>query len=457
MPFSVHGQVVVVVGAGRSGRAAAALLVSRGAQVTLADTNVEAFDGAHELAASGVNFARGAHPPSLFSGADLIVLSPGVPLDEPSVAAARRAGVPIVGEIELASRWLSGRMIAITGTKGKSTTTTLTARMLHEGGFTVTAGGNLGTALSSQVDESTAHALHVVEVSSFQLEATDRFHPWIAVFLNLSPDHLDRHTSFEEYAAAKARIFDNQTAEDWAVINADDPGVLDLARGIRARRIEFALDQAVTAGVTVENGQVVRRHAGVVTPLLPLTSVLLPGRHLLADVLAAVAVGSVAGVAPAAMRRAVEGFTGLEHALERVASIGGVTFVNDSKATNVVSAKRAIESFERGVVPIMGGRYKGGDFGELRDVLRDRARAVVAIGEAAGRIRAAFEDVLPVETADTLPAAVRLAFEMSQPDGVVLLAPGCASFDMFRDYIERGRAFKDAVAALAIEERGTDK
>jgi UDP-N-acetylmuramoylalanine--D-glutamate ligase len=209
--------------------------------------------------------------------------------------------------------------------------------------------------------------------------------------------------------------------------------------------------------VTVENGQVVRRHAGVVTPLLPLTSVLLPGRHLLADVLAAVAVGSVAGVAPAAMRRAVEGFTGLEHALERVASIGGVTFVNDSKATNVVSAKRAIESFERGVVPIMGGRYKGGDFGELRDVLRDRARAVVAIGEAAGRIRAAFEDVLPVETADTLPAAVRLAFEMSQPDGVVLLAPGCASFDMFRDYIERGRAFKDAVAALAIEERGTDK
>ena len=222
--FNVAGQNVVVVGAGRSGLAAVDLLQSRGAVVSLVDSQ-PAVAGADELRARGVGVFAGPHPDDVLRRADLIVLSPGVPRDERSVAAARAGGVPVIGEVELAWRWLRGRVIAITGTKGKSTTTTLTARMLTEGGFDATAGGNLGVALSALVDRSTPDSIHVVEVSSFQLETIETFHPWIAVFVNLSPDHLDRHGSFEEYRAAKAAVFRNPTASDWAVVNADDPAV----------------------------------------------------------------------------------------------------------------------------------------------------------------------------------------------------------------------------------------
>jgi UDP-N-acetylmuramoylalanine--D-glutamate ligase len=290
---------------------------------------------------------------------------------------------------------------------------------------------------------------HVVEVSSFQLEATDTFHPWIAVLLNLSPDHLDRHESFEAYGAAKARIFRHQTADDWAVVNADDPQALALARDGRARRFDFALDAPIGSGVTVEDGAIVRRLNGSAQPLLPVTAVNLPGRHLLGDVLAAAAVGCVAGVPPAAMRRAVEGFHGLEHALERCAEANGVRFVNDSKATNIVSARRSIESFAGGVVAIMGGRFKGGRFEDLRDVAAERLTGIVAIGEAQGLIQAALGGVVPVEPASSMAEAVARAFERARPGGVVLLAPACASFDQFRDYAARGRAFKTEVDRLA--------
>jgi UDP-N-acetylmuramoylalanine--D-glutamate ligase len=448
MSFDVQGRRVIVVGAGRSGLAAARLLASRGASVTLADA-ADRLDAAGDLRAAGIAVALGPHQPAQFSSADLLVVSPGVPLDQPAIAAARAAGVPVIGEVELASRWLAGRVIAITGTKGKSTTTTLTARMLAEAGLDATAGGNLGTALSTQVDASRRESLHVVEVSSFQLEATDRFHPWIAVLLNFSADHLDRHHSIEEYGRAKARIFTNQTGEDWALVNADDPAALALAAGGRARRFDFALDAPVSDGVTVEGEAIVRRDRGQAAPLLPLTSVRLPGRHLLTDVLAATAVGCVAGIPAEAMRRAVEGFGGLEHALERVATIGGVAFVNDSKATNIASARRSLESFPGGVVAIMGGRFKGGSFAELRDVVAERAAAVVAIGESAPLVRDAFKDVVPVDDAVSMEDAVRRAYGRARPGGVVLLAPACASFDMFRDYAERGRVFKDAVQRLA--------
>ena len=452
MGFSVAGMHVVVVGGGRSGLAAAELLAARGAHVTLAEA-AESTPHADRLTRLGVTLALGPHEPDRFAAADLVVLSPGVPPQQPAVAAARRAGVPIIGEVELASRWLQGRVIAITGTKGKSTTTTLAARMLSEAGFDAIPGGNLGQALSAQVDRSRPGSMHVVEVSSFQLEMTDTFHPWIAVLLNLSPDHLDRHATFEAYRAAKARIFRNQTPEDWAVVNADDGGATDLAQGGRARRFEFALERVIRDGVTVEGGAIVRRQDGAAAPLLPLGAVSLPGRHLLSDVLAAAAVGCLAGVSPEAMQRAVEGFSGLEHALERAGEIDGVRFVNDSKATNVASARSAIESFDRGVVAIMGGRFKGGRFEDLRDRLPGRVTAVVAIGESAPRLQAAFGDLVPVHDAATMAAAVRTAFEAAQPGGVVLLAPGCSSFDMFRDYAERGRAFKDEVARLARERR----
>lgn len=446
MTFSVQHKHVVVAGGGRSGAAAAELLLSRGARVTLSDTASPA--DADRLRALGVVVEVGPHRAELFSGASLVVLSPGVPPDQPAIAEARRAGVAVIGEVELASRWLSGRVIAVTGTKGKSTTTTLTARMLQEAGFDVTAGGNLGTALSAQVRASHPGTLHVVEVSSFQLETTDTFHPWVAVLLNLSADHLDRHGSFEAYAAAKARVFANQTPDDWAVVNADDPAALALARHAKARRLDFGLDAPMAEGVTVEGGDIVRRAAGRAAPLVPLSSVRLPGRHLLGDVLAATAVGCVAGVPPAAMRRAVEGFSGLEHALERVAEIGGVAFVNDSKATNIAAARRAVESFSGDVVLILGGRFKGGRFEDLGDVLRARARAVIAIGEAAPLIEAALGAIVPVTRATSMTEAVASAFARATPGGVVLLAPACASFDMFADYADRGRRFKDAVRQL---------
>jgi UDP-N-acetylmuramoylalanine--D-glutamate ligase len=450
--FSVAGQHVVVVGAARSGIAAAVLLRERHARVTLADSRTTPFDGADDLRARGVAIELGPHRDALFADADLVVLSPGVPPAQPAFAAARRRGVPIIGEIELASRWLTGRIVAITGTKGKSTTTTLTARMLQAGGVRVTAGGNLGTALSAQVSESTPDSVHVVEVSSFQLETTDQFHPWIAVLVNLSPDHLDRHASFDEYAAAKARIFANQTTADWAVINADDPASLELARTARARRFDFALDAPIADGVTVDAGEIVERRRGAAArPLLPVSAVRLPGRHLLSDVLAASAVACLAGVPTAAMHRAVETFEGLEHALQRVAEIDGIRFIDDSKATNVVSARRAIESVGAGVVPIVGGRYKGGDFRDLRDAVRQHARGIVAIGEAAELVEQALGDLVPVARAGSMHDAVRRAFDLAPSGGAVLLAPACSSFDMFTDYAARGRAFADEARALAAD------
>jgi UDP-N-acetylmuramoylalanine--D-glutamate ligase len=367
--------------------------------------------------------------------------------------------VPIIGEIEMASRWLHGRMVAITGTKGKSTTTTLAARMFAEAGMSVTAGGNLGDALSAQVARSTPDTVHVVEVSSFQLETTEMFHPWIAVLLNFSPDHLDRHASVEEYGRAKARIFANQTPDDWAVVNADDPSALALAREARARRFDFALDAPVDDGVTIEADQIVRRDGGTAAPLVPLSAVRLPGRHLLGDVLAAAAVGCVAGIPASAMQRAVERFPGLEHALERVAEREGVLFVNDSKATNIESARRSVESFPGGVVAIMGGRFKGGRFEDLRQVLGSRATAVVAIGEARPLLARALSSIVPVHEASSMDDAVALAFGLARPDGVVLLAPACASFDQFENYAARGRAFKAAVGRLvgASGEAGNDR
>jgi UDP-N-acetylmuramoylalanine--D-glutamate ligase len=443
MTFSVSDKHVVVAGGGRSGVAAAELLLARGARVTLSD--ISDSPSADRLRAQGVAVELGPHRPGLFAGADLVVLSPGVPSEQEAIAAARRAGVPVIGEIELAFRWLAGRVIAITGTKGKSTTTTLAALMLREAGLDATAGGNLGTALSTQVPGTHPGALHVVEVSSFQLEATDRFHPWIAVLLNLSADHLDRHGTVERYAAAKARIFANQTPDDWAIVNADDAASVAMAAGARARRFDFGMNAAVTRGVTLDAGHIVRRDGNRTEPLLPISSVRLPGRHLLADVMAAAAVACVAGAAPEAIRRAVERFEGLPHALERVAELDHVLFVNDSKATNIESARRSLESFPQGIVAIMGGRFKGGDFASLRDLVRERVAGIVAIGEAAPQIEQALGAVAPVRRAGSMRDAVSAAFALAPRPGVVLLAPACASFDMFRDYVDRGEQFRAAV------------
>jgi UDP-N-acetylmuramoylalanine--D-glutamate ligase len=441
---------VTVAGAARSGIAAAELLAGRGARVTLSDTGTVVPD-ADRLRALGVSLELGGHRLETFTLSDLVVLSPGVPPEQEVIRAARSRGVPVIAEIELASRWLQGRVIAITGTKGKSTTTVLTGRMLAAAGFKVAVGGNIGTPLSAQVGASTPDTLHVVETSSFQLEQIDTFHPWIAVMLNLSPDHLDRHPDFAAYAAAKRRIFENQQDGDWAVINADDPGVLALVEGGRARRRLFARARSIPIGTMVEGDWIVDRREDAVQALVPLAAIHLMGAHLVSDVMAAATVGTIAGAAPSAMTAAVDAFGGLEHAMEIVGTVGGVRFVNDSKATNVESALRSIEAFDRDLVVILGGRFKGGDFRLLREPLRGRAKAVIAIGEARPLVRDALEADVAVHDAQTLVDAVARAYAAAKPSGVVLLAPACSSFDMFRDYADRGRQFKEAVACLGRE------
>ena len=447
--FSVADSRVVVVGAGRSGIAAARLLARRGARVTLSEAGA-GIAGTSEgmLVEEGIRIETGGHRPDTLRTADLLVLSPGVPPRLPDVAAARRRGVPVISEVELASRWLRGRLVAVTGTKGKSTTVVVAARMLEAGGCRAVVGGNIGIALSSQVEDSTPDAVHVVEVSSFQLELTETFRPWIAVCLNLSPDHLDRHASFEEYAGAKARVFANQTPEDAMVINADDPHVLAIARAGRARALRFAVDTRVAEGVQVTGDGIAHRSAAGEQCLVPMSAVRVPGRHLLGDIAAAAAVGMLAGVDAGAMTRAVQSFTGLEHTLEFVTEIDGVRFVNDSKATNVVAARAAVECFGPGLVVILGGRFKGGRFEDLRSPLAARRAAVVAIGEAQARVRRALEPAVAVYEAGTMDDAVRQAAGLARPGGAVLLAPACASLDMFRDYAARGVAFRNAVAAL---------
>ena len=436
-----------MVGAARSGVAAAQLLAQRGARVTLTDLR-PAIDAAPALQAAGVTIETGGHRAETLANADLVVVSPGVPADQTMFAPVRDRGVEIIGELELAWRWLRGRVIAITGTKGKSTTTTLVGRMLEAAGKRVLVGGNIGVPLSAQVDESSSDTIHVVETSSFQLETTSTFRPWIAVWLNLADDHLDRHPSVEAYSDAKARIFANQTADDWAVINADDPLVVRRSLEAASRTVPFALSGRIADGFVVDGDWIVKRTTTGVEKLFPRAAVELPGRHMLNNVLAATAAASLAGCDPAAMQRALRGFRGLPHVMEPVATIGGVRFVNDSKATNVEAARRSIESFDGGVVAIVGGRYKGGDFGELREALTSRGRAVVAIGEAAPLVRDALKGVVPIVDAASMTEAVQRGYDTAAPEGVVVLAPACSSFDWFTDYAERGESFKTAVREL---------
>ena len=449
--FSVEGLRVTVVGAARSGVAAARLLAARGARVTLTEQK-PSIDGEERLRAARIELELGGHDPDTLGASDLVVLSPGVPVESAAVRHAQNAGVPVIGEVELASRWLRGRIVAITGTKGKSTTTTLATGMLQASGLEARAGGNIGLPLSDQVEDSTPDTLHVIEMSSFQLETTDTFHPWIAALLNFSADHLDRHPSLESYAAAKARIFERQTPQDWAAVNADDSGAVTLASKARARRRWFGV-QRVDEGVTVSDALVVERLGRTDTPLVPVSAIRVPGRHILSDVLAAAAVSRLAGASVSGVADAVERFTGLEHAMEAVAEVEGVRFVNDSKATTIEAARGAIESIGSGLAIILGGKLKAGDFAELRGPLTGRARAIVAIGESAPLVVDRLGDLAPTVVARSMRDAVRLAFEAARPDGTVVLAPACASFDMFADFAERGRRFKEEVAQLAAERR----
>jgi UDP-N-acetylmuramoylalanine--D-glutamate ligase len=450
----VEGKRVVVVGLARSGVGAAAFLARRGTPVVATDRK-----SAAELQAEvsileplGVRMELGGHRAATFVAAQEVVVSPGVPADLPELRAARAAGVPVIAEIELAFRHLQGRMAAVTGTKGKSTTTAALGAMLRADGGDVRVGGNIGEALVGLVAGSTPATRFAVEVSSFQLEGIRTFRPDVAVFLNLSEDHLDRHTSFAEYAAAKGRIFENQRPEDSAVVNADDPRVLDTARAARSRVLRFhPLGPPASGehGAFFESGEARLRTAAGTETLFALSSVQLPGPHLAGDLLAAALAARALGAAPSAIAQAVASFRGAEHVLEFVATLDGVRYFNDSKATNILAARKSIESFVGPVLLILGGRYKGGDFSELTPALRDHGKAVLAVGEAQDRIVSSLRAVLPVHPCRTLPEAIARARALAGPGDTVLLAPACSSFDMFPDYAARGQAFKDEVRRLS--------
>lgn len=462
--MELEGKPVVVVGLARSGVAAARFLASRGARVVATDRK-----SAGELEAEvltleqrGVRLELGEHRPATLASAELVVVSPGVPWQLPELEAARRAGVPVIAELELGFRFLRGGVAAVTGTKGKSTTTAALGAMLREAGRDVRVGGNIGDPLTGLLAGATDRTVYVLEVSSFQLEGTESFRPNLALFLNLSADHLDRHGSFEDYAAAKALVFRNQQPSDWAVVNGDDPGVVALARRGRARRVAFHGGSAdpsrllsadeMTDAAYFEDGEARFRFEGRVETLFPQASVRLPGAHLAADLLAAACAARLLGVPAGAVARAVAGFHGVAHVLERVAEVRGVRFFNDSKATNVVAARKSLEAFEGPLVAILGGRYKGGDFSELAAVVRQRVKAVVAIGEARERVADALASAAPVISCDGLREAVERAYSLCSPGDTVVLAPGCSSFDMFRDYAARGNAFKEEVRRLAERE-----
>jgi UDP-N-acetylmuramoylalanine--D-glutamate ligase len=450
----VERRPVVVVGMARSGLAAAAFLARRGTPVVATDRKpaeeLEA-EALKKLMDLGVRMELGGHDRRTFEGASLVIVSPGVPWDAPELLAARAAGVPVRAEIELAFEHLRGRVAAVTGTKGKSTTTAALGAMLREAGLEARVGGNIGEALTSLVEGSTDATVFAVEVSSFQLEGIERFRPQVAVLLNISADHLDRHSRFEDYLKAKGRIFENQTEADFAVVNAEDPPATALARAGRARLVPFFPHPDAwpgTEGAFFDRGQARLRLQGRTETLFGLADVRLPGGHLAGDLLAAAAAARLLGVPEDAIARAVRGFSGIEHVLEHVATIDGVRYYDDSKATNVEAARQSLLAFEAPVHLILGGRYKGGDFFALSTALRDRGKQVLAIGEAAGRIEESLRAVVPVERCASLGEAVRRAHAGAAPGDVVLLAPGCSSFDMFRDYADRGRQFKDEVKRL---------
>ena len=448
--MELKGKRVLVVGLGKSGLAAALFLRRKGAQVTVSDVrSAEALaKDIPALLEEGIMVEAGGHGLLTFRRQDLIVVSPGVPLDTPELVQVKSFGLPVIGELELAARFLKGRMLAVTGSNGKTTTTALLGEILKEAGIPTLVGGNIGVPVVGLIEESTSDTWSVLEVSSFQLESTVEFHPGIAVILNITPDHLDRHGSFENYARAKERIFAAQDEHDCLVLNADNERAAEAAQRSPARVYWFSVEHVVEQGAWLEDGFVVYRAArdAEIEQVMPLAGIPLKGAHNVENALAAVVAARLAGVPTEAIRRAIEKFQAVEHRLEYVATVNGVDFYNDSKATNVDATAKAITAFDSGIHLILGGKDKGSDYTLLAPLLRARVRTVYTIGAAAAKIESQLRGVVSIESCETLGNAVIAAASAARPGEVVLLAPACSSFDQFENYEHRGRVFKELVA-----------
>jgi UDP-N-acetylmuramoylalanine--D-glutamate ligase len=450
LEMDVNNKRVLVVGLGKSGVASALFLKARGARVTVSDAKPQdqLEDEIPALLDQGISVETGGHGERTFHGQDLIVVSPGVPTDTPALVQARALGESVIGEIELAAQFLPGPIVAITGSNGKTTTTTLTGEIMSASGLRTVVGGNIGTPAISLVEVADPDTYAVLEVSSFQLETIQTFRPRVAVVLNVTPDHLDRHRTFAAYTDAKARIFENQQPEDFAVLNAEDPTCVQLAARTRGQVFWFSRTSEVKQGAFVHDGRIFFRDHSGQKEIMLVSEIPLKGAHNVENVLAAVCVGALLRCEPARIRKAVSQFTAVEHRLEYVATVRGVEYYNDSKATNVDATIKALESFPANIHLILGGKDKGSDYSVLNDLLRQRVKLVYTIGAAAAKIESQIKDATEIVSAQTLENAIKRASESAQPGDIVLLAPACASFDQFRNYEHRGKTFKGVVGEL---------
>ena len=434
---TISGAKVAVVGMKRSGVAAVELLLEKGAHVIPVD---------QQPAGEVCGIAVRPQIAESFEGADLVVLSPGVPADLDLLLPIRARGVPVIGEVELASYYLQGPVIGITGANGKTTTTALAGHILHESGIDCQVGGNIGTPPTAMVKTSAPDRWNVLELSSFQLETIETFSARIGVALNVTPDHLDRHHSFEAYAAAKGRLFETQGEDDFAVLNADDPVCVEYASKTKGTAVWFSLARPVEPGLWLEDTGLIRFDE---EPFLEARDIPLRGRHNIENVMAASAAARLAGASLKQIAAAVRTFRAVEHRLEFVRKVNGVGYYNDSKATNVDATLKAIDAFSGGLWIILGGKDKDSDYSVLRDPLSAKARAALLIGAAAPKIEAQLRSAVPLIQCGTLDNAVRTGWENARAGDNVVLAPACASFDQFQNFEHRGRVFKELVAQLA--------
>lgn len=450
MKMKLKGKKVLVFGAGVSGVSAAQVLYDQGAVATLADAkDLQHVKAAASLQAlSGkVELAMGRQDELLLDGKELLILSPGISIHHPLVQAAQSRGIPVWSEIELAGQLCKAPIIAVTGTNGKTTTTTLLGEMMKMRFSEVVVGGNIGVALSQEVQHVGPEGRVVAEISSFQLEGAHTFRPHIAVMLNLTPDHIDRHGSFDGYRITKEKIFANQTVQDFAVLNHDDEGVRDMATRVHSRVFFFSRQTMLEQGAFVTNGEIRLRWNGQENTVCPIRDMKLFGGHNVENALAACSAAYLAGVSPQDMARVLVSFTGVEHRIEPVATINGVAYYNDSKATNPESSIKALEAFEGHIILIAGGRDKNTDLSEFMKLVKARVDQLILIGEAADRFEAAArkQGFQHIFRAPTMEAAVQKARAEAVSPQVVLLSPACASYDMFDHYEQRGCVFKELV------------